>query len=1307
MADKKINDLILASNLQDTMQFETDIGGVTANKVTYSQISDDVLGKVTDRDNAFSVKQTYASHPTIDSDTDIIDKKYADDTFEPVITKGDLTESGSSVLTISGGTNAVIGGGTSIEVNEANSTTSGYITSADWNTFNNKQDQITFPISISQGGTNSSTAITDDRIVVTSAGKIVSGTTTTNEVGLLNGMTSVTTGTANNDKLVTQGYVDDNNTYAGLSDVNAPYTSSGAITAVNATKDGMTELGVIVGEPATNEFTITKGSSVLDVSASSTINQDLSSTSSPTFSNVTLSSISDGVVKSTSGVLSGGNSIDLTSDVSGILPQANGGSGIDSSGVTNGQLLIGGTTNHDFKLGAITAGSGISISNGENSITISASTGSSTYSGLSDVNAPYAIAGALTRVNDSTDGMTESSTALSEPASNQFRLTRGSTIVTASSSCDIDQNLSTTSSVNHAGITASSNINTTGGVFQINGTDINTTGTLTNVAYKGQDNIFTLKQTYSSHPTFSSDTDIIDKKYADDTFEPALTKGDLTEATSSVLTITGGTGSIIGSGVTIEVDQADSANDGYLSSTDWNTFNNKEDSLTKGNLTETTSSVLTITGGTGSVIGSGVTIEVDQADASNDGYLSSADWNTFNNKQDSLTFPLGLNLGGTGIDASSVTDGQLLIGGSTSNDLQLATLTAGSGITITNGNNAITISSTTGSSTYAGLSDVNAPYNNVGALPFVNSTSDGMDESTTILSEPAANQFRITRGSTVLTASSSCDIDQNLSTTSDVSHNKITANDHFVGSNRLAVSSSPDIVTIGSYHCDYSTIASAFAGESGIKEYRLEIGTYSEDLNASNESMSKYIGDTSTINGRVNLTAGAYANIFACSLSGTYGITSPSTSGEIYFRSINVNSNSVTSGTLFSGGTSNINISEIKHIETDSKVVIGSTSTVSSANVILDASYSELSCTSDNSYFINTKADNALYTADVHRITGTADATYNNYLVNSEANSESSILSNYVTGIDNLINQSDGNIYISSNKLDGDITITGGSSYVTAGEYTGAISVSGSASHLHGNLNSLTGNINISADSGVTSFINSSYFSGTVTRSYASNLVGILGTDSGIECYTGSNRLKLMSRGATYSGGGIEFQGSMDNSYLPWYLDVGGNNIRLYCNVDDSGYDFKVYNDYSGRTARIYTDSLASSNGTVYANSGYLTLTNPSDEKLKEDITMYSDNEILDKVSKMNVYRYKYKLNGVDGFGFIAQHIQEIFPDAVQSELMPVEYIDGDEHNTRLEECLGINDRLNVYHFATTIALVNLTKKLESRIADLEKKLAS
>jgi len=51
-----------------------------------------------------------------------------------------------------------------------------------------------------------------------------------------------------------------------------------------------------------------------------------------------------------------------------------------------------------------------------------------------------------------------------------------------------------------------------------------------------------------------------------------------------------------------------------------------------GNITESTSSVLTITGGTGAALTSGLTIQVLQAGAAQSGYLSTTDWNTFNNK---------------------------------------------------------------------------------------------------------------------------------------------------------------------------------------------------------------------------------------------------------------------------------------------------------------------------------------------------------------------------------------------------------------------------------------------------------------------------------------------------------------------------------------------------------------------------------------------------------------------------------------------------------------------------------------------------
>lgn len=75
-----------------------------------------------------------------------------------------------------------------------------------------------------------------------------------------------------------------------------------------------------------------------------------------------------------------------------------------------------------------------------------------------------------------------------------------------------------------------------------------------------------------------------------------------------------------GTGV-FSISLANSTTNGYLSSTDWNTFNSKQSALTF-------SSPLVNTSGT---------ITINQATTSTSGYLSSTDWNTFNNKQSAIT----------------------------------------------------------------------------------------------------------------------------------------------------------------------------------------------------------------------------------------------------------------------------------------------------------------------------------------------------------------------------------------------------------------------------------------------------------------------------------------------------------------------------------------------------------------------------------------------------------------------------------------------------------------------------------------------
>lgn len=130
-------------------------------------------------------------------------------------------------------------------------------------------------------------------------------------------------------------------------------------------------------------------------------------------------------------------------------------------------------------------------------------------------------------------------------------------------------------------------------------------------------------------------------------YQTPLTPGNISTSTTGV-TVGNGTGSTVGPNVTVDVQTATALQPGLLSAADWATFNGKQNALSFGNLTDTGTDGITVTGGTGAVVGAGAALSQHVADSTHNGYLSSGDWSLFNSKQSALTFSSSLvNSAGT------------------------------------------------------------------------------------------------------------------------------------------------------------------------------------------------------------------------------------------------------------------------------------------------------------------------------------------------------------------------------------------------------------------------------------------------------------------------------------------------------------------------------------------------------------------------------------------------------------------------------------------------------------------------------------
>jgi len=430
-----------------------------------------------------------------------------------------------------------------------------------------------------------------------------------------------------------------------------------------------------------------------------------------------------------------------TITLAGTLDVDNGGTGQTS--YTDGQLLIGNTTGNTLTKTTLTAGSGIAITNGNGSISIAATnsgtvtavTGTSPVvssggatpaislaSGYGDTQNPYAskTANFILGAPDGVSGvptfravvaadiptLNQNTTGTASNVTGTVAVLNGGTGSTTTSGARTNLGLVIGTDVLSPSGSAASltsfptfNQNTTGSAATLTtGRTLAITGDLayTSPSFDGSTNVTaagTLATVNTNVGAFTNATLTVNGKGLITAASSGTAPVTSVTATSPVAS-TGGTTPVI------SMPAATTSVSGYLTSTDWTTFNNKG----SGTITSVT--------GTAPVVSSGGTtpaISMAAATTSVSGYLTSADWTTFNGKGSgtvtsvAATVPSFLSVTGSPITtsgtlaislASSPTNGQLLIGNGTG--FSYATLTAGSNITITNSAGGITIASSGG-----------------------------------------------------------------------------------------------------------------------------------------------------------------------------------------------------------------------------------------------------------------------------------------------------------------------------------------------------------------------------------------------------------------------------------------------------------------------------------------------------------------------------------------------------------------------------------------------------------------------------------
>ena len=472
-------------------------------------------------------------------------------------------------------------------------------------------------------------------------------------------------------------------------------------------------------------FTITDGTNALLTLADGGTAGNLSGIGNLTASGtITFSGLGTGIAHFSSGGVISSSAVNLASaDVTGILGVANGGTGTSST-PTNGQLLIG--NGSGYSLATIANGTGISVSNGAGSITIT-NTGVTSVTGTTN----------QVNVSGSTGGVTFS----------------------------LPQDINTTANVNFGSVTTSGQ----GAIV------VNPFGT--NAGETGETRFRELAANGSGYVGFKAPDSL--------TANTIWTLPSADGSSNYVLTTNGsgalswnsisGVGSITGSGTTNSIarftgtntlgDSGLTDNGSLIGITRDISFTASTPSIAITNtetltITDGTNTLLTLAdGGTagnlsgiadltasGTITFSGLGTGI--AHLSSGGVLSSS---AVNLASADVTGTLAIGNGGTGL-ATTPTNGQLLIGNGTG--YTLATLSAGTGIGITNASGSITVANTGVTSVTGTTNQVNVS-GSTGAVTFslpqdINTTANVNFGSITTSAQASvtANPFGTSAGET-------------------------------------------------------------------------------------------------------------------------------------------------------------------------------------------------------------------------------------------------------------------------------------------------------------------------------------------------------------------------------------------------------------------------------------------------------------------------------------------------------------------------------------------------------------------------------